>query len=248
MYRASNVLLVLALAGGALMTLSRMENQAAMDRTLALPVALAVIALLAAALTRQHDWRRLYVAATVLHAVLTVLALAVLVELTPMQKLEVVLVVAGAAMLVAGHLGWLREHERSNDLVSLAFVFGVLLVALPLGSTLIGLRAVADPSTFHTFNEVATLAAALLLLGSGFACRIKSTTMAGSILMAVYLLSLLLYVRFPEQLQTTAVYLIVGGAVFFGVGLLLSIYRDRLLALPGMIKRREGVFRVLSWR
>jgi hypothetical protein len=36
--------------------------------------------------------------------------------------------------------------------------------------------------------------------------------------------------------------------VFFGAGLLLSLYRDRLLALPEWIKRREGVFRVLTWR
>ena len=29
---------------------------------------------------------------------------------------------------------------------------------------------------------------------------------------------------------------------------LLSVYRDKLIALPGRIKRREGPFRVLSWR
>jgi hypothetical protein len=44
------------------------------------------------------------------------------------------------------------------------------------------------------------------------------------------------------------VYLTIGGAVIFGAGVLLSIYRDRLLALPEQVRRREGVFRVLSWR
>ncbi len=38
------------------------------------------------------------------------------------------------------------------------------------------------------------------------------------------------------------------GAVIFLTGLLLSIYRDRLLALPEKVKRREGIFRVLGWR
>ena len=36
--------------------------------------------------------------------------------------------------------------------------------------------------------------------------------------------------------------------VFFVTGLLLSIYRDRLLLLPDKIKRREGMFKVLNWR
>jgi hypothetical protein len=39
-----------------------------------------------------------------------------------------------------------------------------------------------------------------------------------------------------------------GGGVIFGAGLLLSVYRDRLLALPEQVKRRQGVFRVLNWR
>ena len=37
-----------------------------------------------------------------------------------------------------------------------------------------------------------------------------------------------------------------GG--LFPIGLLLSVYRDRLLALPEKIERREGIFRLLNWR
>jgi hypothetical protein len=247
-FRAGTVLLLLALAAGALLTLGRLHNQEKMSLTVPLPLVLALVGGLAAALTRHNDWRRFFVAAAVLHAVLTVLALAVLVDLTPAQKLEVVLVVAGLALLVVGHVGWLREGEGNDDLVTIALLIGSLLVLVPLVVTVVSLRAAGDVSGFHTLNEVVMLAVALLLLGSGFACRIKSTTLAGALMLAVYLVSLLLYVRLPEQLQTTAVYLIIGGGVFFGAGLLLSVYRDRLLALPGMIKRREGVFRILSWR
>jgi hypothetical protein len=64
----------------------------------------------------------------------------------------------------------------------------------------------------------------------------------------VYVVSLVLFVRLPDRLQTAAVYMMVGGGAFFVTGVLLSIYRDRLLALPERIKRRQGVFRVLSWR
>jgi hypothetical protein len=92
------------------------------------------------------------------------------------------------------------------------------------------------------------LAAGLLLLASGFMLRVRSTTLTGATLIGLYLVSLLLYVRLPEQMRTTAVYIMIGGGVFFGTGVLLSVYRDRLLTLPERVKRREGLFRVLTWR
>jgi hypothetical protein len=36
--------------------------------------------------------------------------------------------------------------------------------------------------------------------------------------------------------------------MIFGSGLVLAIFRDRLLTLPNRIKQREGIFRVLAWR
>lgn len=44
------------------------------------------------------------------------------------------------------------------------------------------------------------------------------------------------------------VYLAIGGALLFAMGIALSIYRERLLALPSRIQNREGVFRILAWR
>ena len=102
--------------------------------------------------------------------------------------------------------------------------------------------------TFHTLNEVGMLAAGLLLLATGFMFQIKSTTLSGAFLSVLYLLSLLLYLSVPEKLQTTAVYIMAAGGAILAPGLLLAFYRDRLLALPERIKRREGVFRVLTWR
>jgi hypothetical protein len=42
--------------------------------------------------------------------------------------------------------------------------------------------------------------------------------------------------------------LAVGGAINFGTGIALSIYRDRLLELPERIAKRKGIFRVIDWR
>ena len=58
---------------------------------------------------------------------------------------------------------------------------------------------------------------------------------------------LLIYVPW-SRLNTVAMIIIAGGAIIFGAGLLLSIYRDRLLSLPDRLHRHEGVFGVLNWR
>ena len=44
------------------------------------------------------------------------------------------------------------------------------------------------------------------------------------------------------------IYLVLGGALLFGTGLFLSLYRDWLLALPAKVRRREGIFRIFDWR
>jgi hypothetical protein len=51
-----------------------------------------------------------------------------------------------------------------------------------------------------------------------------------------------------EAQRYIAVFLAADGAEIFVTGSLLSIYRERLLALPEKVKPREGVFRVLGWR
>ncbi|HWG43009.1 MAG TPA: hypothetical protein VN688_09500 [Gemmataceae bacterium] len=249
-FHCGNALLSLAFVAGALMVLSELVGGTAGKTVLIrLLFSLIVISLLAVALVRQEGWRRWYVAASVTNAALVVLVLAVLGTLTMPQKLEIVCVVIGLLLLVVGHLGWFREQDRQNDLVSVSLFFGSLLVAMPLAVAVLYCRY-AQPNfdTFHTINEVGMLAAGLLLLATGFMCQIKSTTMSGAILLALYLVSLVLFLRVPEKLQTTAVYIMVGGGLFFAVGLVLSLYRDRLLTLPERIKRREGVFRVLTWR
>ncbi len=249
-FQSGNALLSLSFVAGALMVLSELLVRSATKGVLIpLLFTLIVMGLLAVALVRQASWRRWYVASTITNAALVVLVLAVLGNLTIPQKLEIVCVVIGLLLLAVGHLGWYREQDQQNDLVSVSLVLGSLLVSVPLASAVLYCR-VSQPTfdTFHTLNELGMLAAGLLLLASGFMFQIKSTTLSGAVLSVLYLVSLVLFLRVPDKLQTTAVYIMVGGGLFFAVGLLLSLYRDRLLKLPERIKRREGVFRVLTWR
>jgi hypothetical protein len=248
---SGNVLLSLAFVAGALLVLNEVVTQtAARTPLLTMLALLEVIGLAALYLVRVPEWRRWYAVADVTTAGLFILVLAVTSHLTLGERLEIVSVALGVILLAAGHLGWYREREGESELVTLGLVFGCLLLAVPLVIAVLYCR-IETPTlfdTFHTLNEVGLLAAGLLLLATGFLFQIRSTTLTGAVLSTLYLVTLLLYVRLPEKLQTTAVYLMIGGGVFFGTGLLLSLYRDRLLTLPDRIKRREGIYRVLSWR
>ncbi len=255
LFACGNALLSLAFVAGVLMSIGELAAEAATRGTLVpLHLILLAISAVAVGLVRQQGWRRWYVVTTVANAALVVIVLAVLTDLRPEQKLELVCVAIGAGMLVMAHVGWYREQEREDDLVSVGMVFGSLLVAVPLTVVVLFRRCAvlggdtSDPGTFYTLNEAGMFLAALLLVSTGFLFRLRASTVTGTIMAAVYLLTLLLYVRLPDQLQTTAVYLMIGGGVFFGLGLVLSIYREKLLTLPDRIRRREGVFRVLSWR
>jgi hypothetical protein len=253
-FQSGNALLSLAFVAGALLVLGQLLGGGADKGVLvSLLAALIVMALLAAALIRQPAWRRWYVVAAIVNAALVVLVLAVLGHLTLPQKLEIACVSIGLLLLVVGHLGWYREQERHSDEVTLSLLLGSLLVAVPLALAVLYCRSFYEKEEmfdlFHTLNELGMLTAGLLLLSAGFMCQIKSTTLSGAFLTALYLVSLVLFMRVgPKILQTTAVYIMVGGGAFFTAGLLLSLYRDRLLVLPKRIKRREGVFRVLTWR
>jgi hypothetical protein len=249
-FHSGNALLTLAFVAGALMVLGELvAGSAGRNVLISLLCSLIVISLLAVALVRQMAWRRWYVATSCTHAALVVLVLAVLGNLTAAQKLEVVCVAIGLLLLVTGHIGWYREQDAHNDLVTVSLLFGSLLVAVPLAAAVLSCRfGRANFDTFHTVNELGMLAAGLLLLATGYMFQIKSTTLTGAFLSGLYVVGLVLFLRVPEKLQTTAVYIMVGGGLFFSVGLILSLYRDRLLALPERIRRREGVFRVLTWR
>jgi hypothetical protein len=210
---------------------------------------LTLLALLAAALVRHSAWRRWYIVVAITEALLLLITLHILSWLKPWEQIELFCVVVGIAMLVIGHIGWYREQSahRQSDLVGFSLVFGSLLAGFPLAiATLYHRFFGAGPSTV---NEIGLLAVAIAMLVTGFLFQLRATTLTGGTLLVCEIIMLLVFAFMQIEAQKyIAIFLAAGGAVIFLTGLLLSIYRDRLLALPEKMKRREGVFRVLGWR
>jgi hypothetical protein len=245
-FDCANGLLSVAFVAAVLLGLSRLAFHDVQWLFVGLCVTLAVVAILAAVLVRQPAWRRWYVVMAVAQGLLTLLAVQALSTLTPWQKAELFAVAAGTVLLVLGHLGWHRENERENDLVSFGLGLGSLLLGGTLTIAVLYHRAAPE---FSWPDELGLLAGGLVLLASGFVLQIKSTTLAGAAMLTTYILTLLLFARgMFERVQTAALWLAVGGGLILLIGLVLAVYRDRLLTLPDRVKNREGVFRVLNWR
>jgi hypothetical protein len=110
------------------------------------------------------------------------------------------------------------------------------------------LGAVPELTTWMMLNEMAALAIGILLLGTGMVFQLRATTMTGTVTMLAYFVSLVFFIRIPERAQHVAIYTTTAGILLFAIGTALSVYRDRLLALPEKVAQRKGVFRVLNWR
>jgi hypothetical protein len=76
---------------------------------------------------------------------------------------------------------------------------------------------------------------------------VKSTTLIGGGVLLVYLAIMIGRLAYHPQVAV-GVYLAIGGGLVFAGGIALSVYRDRLLALPERIAQRKGVFRIFDWR
>lgn len=246
-FQCANSLMSLSFVAAAFITLSRFATQrdTVNFSLVILLVGLTAISLLAAWLVQHAHWRRWYIVMAIVEGGLTFIALHVLSHLNLWQKMEIFSIVIGLALLVIGHIGWRREENQHSDLVSFSMLFGSLLVCVPLGIAVLIYRGTP---VFSTPNELGMLLAGLVLLTTGFTLQLRSTTIVGAATLAVYLLTLLLYINMLENVKTAAIWITVGGGLIFGVGIVLSVYRDRLLTLPDRVRRREGMFRVLNWR
>ena len=253
-FQSANALMSLSFVAAALLTLSRMAarltdprtNLPGLDWSLVILLgSLGVLSLLAAWLVRHSGWRRWYMVTAITETALMFFAIHMLNHLSRWEELEIFAVAAGIGLLAVGHVGWYREDEKQEDMVSFNLGSGALLVAVPLTIAVLQHRSVP---VFSVANELGMLAAGVLLLASGFMFQIRSTTLTGAALLAIYLVTLALYINMLENVQTAAIWMTIGGAVIFGTGILLSVYRDRLLTLPDQVKRREGIFKVLGWR
>lgn len=259
-FQSANGLLSLGFLSGALVTMSRLAMSTDQLAVLAggdkwsqpirtlifINVLLGILGLFAALLVRHNGWRRFYLVLAIADALLVVACLHKISVLSPWQKLEVFSLVIGVILLVVGHVGWYRESERENDLVSFSLLMGSLLATVPLMIAVIVDRSRAQ---IFTLNEPGLMVVGIALLGLGIMCRIKSSTLIGGGALAAYILIVLFSLRhYLEESWIIGISLTAGGGLLFAIGLILSLYRDRLLTLPEKIKRREGVFKILSWR
>jgi hypothetical protein len=253
-FESANALMSMSFVAAALLTLSRLATRLAGLSPAASPLTwslvillggLGILSLLAAWIVRQPDWRRWYLVTAVTEGALMFLAIHVLSNLNAWQKLELFSVASGLVLLIAGHVGWYREEQNEQELVSFGLGVGALLVAAPLAIAVLVHRS--HPA-FSVVDELGMLSMGVLLLASGFMLQIRSTTLAGAGMLAVYLVTLLLFINMIPGVQLAAIWMTIGGGAIFATGILLSIYRDRLLTLPEQVKRREGLFRVLRWR
>lgn len=243
-FQSANALLSLSFTASIFMGLSRLAEKNVNWQFVALCLTLGLVGLVAVALVRASGWRRWYAVTTVFEGVLAFFAVQILSTLSIGQKLEVFGVVSGLAILILGHVGWLREKEAENDLVTLALLFGSLLAVVPLA-----IATCVDrwEGKFLVLDDIGFFAVSVVLLASGFMFRLRATTLTGGLATVAYFVLLLLFVPW-KQLNSIALMITMGGGVIFASGLMLSVFRDRLLALPERIKRREGIYRVLSWR
>ena len=260
-FQSANALATLGFVAGVFLSLSRLlMSDAALAQldgagqwqgpvwlALYLMTFLAAVSLIAAFLVQLAAWRRAYLAITIACGLLIALLYHRIHPANPWQILEIVTCLVGVGLLILAHVGWYREPvDRSSEMVSLALVFGcmALLVPLFIASAIYRFGFKISP-----INELCLVASCVALLGSGIMCRLRGTTLFGAVTMALYILMVIVHLHkhLPDQL-IVGIYITVGGAVLFGTGIVLSLYRDRLLALPERIKRREGIFRVFGWR
>lgn len=195
-------------------------------------------------ITRHPAGRNWYSVTTIAQGIVMLLAVHRLIDLSPGQQLELFSVVSGLILLTIGHLGWFKEQDEQSDLVSMSLLFGSLLASLPLAIATLVDRSRGE---FLPLNELGFLAISIALLATGVMFQLKSTTVAGTGMTMLYFVTLALFVPW-SRLSTVALAITIGGGLIFGSGLVLAVFRDRLLTLPNRIKQREGIFRVLAWR
>jgi hypothetical protein len=150
------------------------------------------------------------------------------------------------AVLVASHIGMFRETEGDRkENVDFGLGLGSILVAATLiVATLYHRWFGAGPSVY---DEIALLTLTIPMFVTGMSWKVNSTTMCGSLTLFVYLVVLIVSLAYQPQVAI-GIYMAAGGAVVFAIGILLSVFRDKLMEIPEQVANRTGVFRILNWR
>jgi hypothetical protein len=176
----------------------------------------------------------------------TFLTLNLLLHLSPWQKLEIFCVAVGVLLVGSSYVGRFREATgKASDLVTAGLWLGGLLATVPLVIAVVVHRFIGPADLrFSAVDELALFGVTVALLVTGYSWQVKSTTFFGGASLTLYLIIIVVSLGWQQQLAA-GVYLAVGGAVLFALGIVLSMYPEEL---PEQIANREGVFRILNWR
>lgn len=213
-----------------------------------LVVSLATAAVTAAGglATRSASARRWHLVAAGTIVLATVGGWIRLLHLAPHQKLELTATLAGLMLFAAGCGGRVRERDGGRDDGVTALLWTGSMAAI-VPALWVVLRSRWFGSGPSRFDEMLLVTAVLPTLVLGCLLEVRSATLVAGAGLALYLLTVFANLVYRPDLAV-GIYLGVGGAVIFVVGILLSMWRDRLLAIPRQIAEREGVFRVMRWR
>jgi len=245
-FQTGNALVTVALLAACLQGLMRLASQNTEWLSVTALVLTTVASLVAACLAPGGTWRRLYTTAAIALAAVTMLTLNIQINLSGWEKLEIFCVVVGTILIAVSYVGRFREEaDKENEMVTLGLWLGSILATVPLLVAVIYYRF---PGTeISLIDELALLTVTVLMLVTGYSWQIKSTAFFGAAAFALYLVMILVALGWGAQ-KPIGVYLAVGGVVIFALGIALSIYRDKLLELPERFAKREGIFRMMSWR
>lgn len=244
LFQSGNAILFVALLAAFLQGLSHLatREREVLSSTLFALVLTTVANFAAIAVVPAGNWRRLYWTSSIALSGLCLLIINLLSHFTPWQKLEILCVLIGAMLIVTGYIGRFREGAADlGDGITLGLWLGSVLVTAPL------LIAWCTWGFDHVPEEMAIVVFTILMLATGFPWQVKSTTLAGGGTLFAYLVVKIVQLAYHPQLGA-GIYLTVGGGLVFLAGLVLSIYRDRLMLLPDRIAKREGLFRIIDWR
>lgn len=245
--QAGSSVLAVALIAACMQGLVRLISEQVQWWPLAALAVTATLGAIAIWLTPSSVWRSFFMVISLALTGVIALSLYALIDLTFWQTLEIVSVALGIVLLAAGHVGRFRERDnRPDDQVTLGLWFGSCLAALPLLIAVLYHRFISDAG-WSLPDELALLTVTILMLATGYSWQVKATTLIGGVGLTLHVVMLIISLAIFPQVAV-GVYLAVGGALLFLVGVGLSVYRERLLTLPQKIAKREGVFRVMSWR
>ena len=210
-----------------------------------------VTAVIAVFLSKAEGWKNGFIASSIVLTVTQLMVVNAAIPFTIATKVEFAAVLVGVLLLAIGHVSWAKEETSASGSTTAALWLGSMLTSLPLLAALFIYRyanVVGVTGSAQYGHEIAVLVTLFTLVAAGILCRIRSTTIVGAFGMIVYVASLLTMIPLPEKLQSISVVMMAGGAIFFSTAILLSVYRDRIIAIPNRFRNGDGVFQVLKWR